>query len=45
MYFADQGASVIFVAREEPAPVSIQIDRNLMNRGKKCVTLSPKKIK
>lgn len=41
MYFADQGAEVILVARKEPAPFSMAI-ANLMNRGKKCVMLSPK---
>lgn len=42
MYFADQGAEVILVARKEPAPFSMAIEANLMNRGKKCVMLSPK---
>lgn len=42
MYFADQGAEVILVARIEPAPFSMPIEVNLMNRGKKCILLSPK---
>lgn len=42
MYFADQGAEVILVARKDPAPMSMSINRNLMNRGKKWVVLSPK---
>lgn len=42
MYFADQGAQVILVGRKEPAPFSILINQNLMNRGKIWITLSPK---
>lgn len=42
MYFADQGAQVILVGRKEPAPLSILINQNLMNRGKIWITLSPK---
>ena len=43
MYFADQGAEVILVAREQGPPFSMPIDTNTMNRGKKCVCLNPKK--
>ena len=42
MYFADQGAEVILVARGQPAPFSMPIDQNIMNRGKKCVVLNLK---
>ena len=42
MHFADQGAQVILVGRKEPAPFSILINQNLMNRGKIWITLSPK---
>lgn len=42
MYFADQGAQVVLVARENPAPFSIPVNQNLMNRGKKLIILSPK---
>ena len=42
MYFADQGAEVIMIARPQPAPFSMPIHENIMNRGKKCVCLNPK---
>lgn len=42
MYFADQGAEVVIVARKDPAPLSIPIERNILNRGKQCIVLSLK---
>lgn len=37
MYFADQGAEVIFVARKKPAEVSMPYQQNILNRNKKCI--------
>jgi len=37
MYFADQGAEVVLVARAEPAPMSMPIHKNIMNRNKLCI--------
>lgn len=42
MYFADQGAEVILVARAESAPVSMPINKNILNRNKKCITINLK---
>lgn len=42
MYFADQGAEVILVARAESAPVSMPIHKNILNRNKKCITINLK---
>jgi alpha-methylacyl-CoA racemase len=42
MYFADQGAEVIIISRPEPPAFSMPIHKNIMNRNKKCVTLSLK---
>ena len=37
LYFADQGAEVIFVARSESVPVSMPFNKNILNRNKKCI--------
>jgi crotonobetainyl-CoA:carnitine CoA-transferase CaiB-like acyl-CoA transferase len=42
MYFADQGAEVIVVARSESAPVAMPIHKNIMNRNKKCISINLK---
>ncbi len=42
MYFADQGAELILVARKEIAPVAIDIHNHLLNRNKKCIVLDLK---
>ncbi len=44
MYFADQGADVILVARPEPQPFSMEINMNILNRNKKCIKLSLKNV-
>lgn len=42
MYFADQGAQVTFIARDDPMPTAIPININIMNRNKKCVSINLK---
>ncbi len=42
MYFADQGAQVTFVARDDPMPTAIPVHRNVLNRNKKCISINLK---
>ena len=43
MYFADQGAEVILVARSVAADMSMPVHRNVMNRNKHCIEINLKK--
>jgi alpha-methylacyl-CoA racemase len=43
LYFADQGAEVIFVARAEAGSISMPFNKNILNRNKKCIELDFKK--
>ena len=39
MYFADQAAEVIFVARKGAAALSMPFSQNILNRNKKCIEM------